>query len=222
MKNETKQIIHSRGKSAAVVTIADNFLITPNTVWPDIDIVSKIVKSKHLSDFPEEYHKELTQQFGFYTDLQSVKSEDALTWSLFGYISKLDQVIIDSFYNELLAHFELGEDTSCTIRLWQRLPHPETFGNGGPEIDVILMGKRICLLVECKWTADVGKNQGVNKNLNQLEIRRLWIDRLGKRIFPGHNIHIVFVGNVKLPNIYSITWEEFSNFDHLPHKKRVY
>jgi hypothetical protein len=146
MRNEEKKIIHSRGKSAAVVNLSDNFLIPPDTVWPDIDIANKIVKSEHISDYPEEHQTELKRQFGFYTDLQSIRSEDALTWSLFGYISKLGQQKIDTFYNELLAYFELGEDYKCEIRLWQRLSHPETLGNSGPEIDVILMGKKICLL----------------------------------------------------------------------------
>jgi hypothetical protein len=81
------------------------------------------------------------------------------------------------------------------------------------------MGKKICLLVECKWTANIGKNQGVNKNYDQIEIRQLWKNGIGKKIFPNHGIHIIFVGNVRLPAIYSITWEEIAEFKSLFHDK---
>jgi hypothetical protein len=179
---------------------------------------TKIVKSNHLKDFDEMFHKPLTAEFGFYTDLLSIKSEDAITWSLFGYISYMEQNVIDSFYNEFLSKLDFQKDSNCIIKLWQRLPHPQTFVSGGPEVDVILMGNKYCILIECKWSSGIGKNQGVDKNLDQIQIRNMWKDGIGKRIYPNHNIVVVFVANHKHPDIKSITWEELSTFDSLPHK----
>lgn len=145
-----QRIVMSKGSSKSYINYIDNLLIPPNTMIPPVEIISKLIKSNHLEDFDVKYHKELTSVLGYYTDLQSVNSEDAITWSLFGYISKFNDKIRLDFLNELLAKIGLENDEYCDIKLWQRLPHPDTFVSGGPEIDALLVGKKNFIIVECK------------------------------------------------------------------------
>ena len=50
-------------------------------VWPPAPIVQKLIKSNHT---PHEHDSLLTHHLGYYCDLQSINSEDALTWNYFG------------------------------------------------------------------------------------------------------------------------------------------
>jgi hypothetical protein len=217
-----KEVFPSKGKSKSFVNLLDNLLIPPNSIFPPIEIVSKIVKSEHLKDFDAKYHNLLIGEKGFYSDLQSINSEDALTWSFFGYISKLDDAIRLKFFNEFLSKMKLQNDDYCEIKLWQRLPHPDTYVSGGPEIDVIIIGKKYFIIVECKWNSTFGKNQGKNKNQDQMQIRENWINNIGKKIYPDYLFKLVFVGKEKDPKYISITWDELSEFSHLTkeHKEK--
>jgi len=212
------RIVNSKGKSKSYVNYIENLLIPPNAIIPPIEIVSKVVKSNHLKDFDEKDHKDLIGAKGFYTDLQSINSEDAITWSLFGYISKLNDTIRLDFFNEFLSKISLENDEYCDIKLWQRLPHPDTFVSGGPEIDVLLIGKKNFIIIECKWNSKFGENQGVEKNQNQMQIREKWVDTIGKAIYPSHTFKLVYVGKEKDLKYTSITWDELSKFNSLPHK----
>lgn len=216
--NEPK-VIYSKGKSGAVSFYNQNLLIPDNVVFPTIEIISKLYKSKHLKDYSDESQKFLTKELGYYSDLQSIKSEDAITWSLFGFIAYQKDEIRLRFFNELLEKLKLKSDTSCEIRLWQRLPHPETFVSGGPEMDVIIVGKNNLLLIECKWSSGIAKNQGKKKNKSQIEIRNEWKEKLGKKLFPNHAIHLLIVANQQIStNELFVTWKEFTEFKNIPHK----
>jgi hypothetical protein len=136
------KVIRSKVASGAVINIKDNFLIPDSISWPPIEIVSKMYQSNHLGAFNEADHKILTEELGYYCDLYSVKSEDAITWSLFGYISKLDFNLQNDFYNEFLNSINIAGDKIVSIDLWKRIPHPQTLVSGGPEIDVILNGEK--------------------------------------------------------------------------------
>lgn len=214
------RIVNSKGKSKSYINFIENLLIPPNTIIPPIEVISKVVKSNHLKDFDKKYHDKLIEDKGFYTDLQSINSEDAITWSLFGYISKLSDNIRIDFFNELLSKINLENDDYCDIKLWQRLPHPDTFVSGGPEIDVLLIGKKNFIIIECKWNANFSKNQGVDKKQDQMQIREKWINTIGKVIYPSHSFSLVYVGKERKKDskYISITWNELSNFDSLPHK----
>lgn len=212
-------VIPSKGKSGAVNLFKENLLIPDNVVFPTIEIVSKLCKSEHLKDYSDENKKLITQELGYYSDLHSIKSEDAITWSLFGFIAYQESEIRLSFFNELLERLKLKSDTSCEIKLWQRLPHPETFVSGGPEMDVILLGARNLLLIECKWGSGIAKNQGKLKNKSQIDIRNEWKEKLGKTLFPNHEISILIVANKPLStDELSLDWKEFTEFNCIPHK----
>lgn len=175
-----------------------------------------------MNDFPLQNHNDLTRELGFYTDLQSIRSEDAVTWSLFGYLSYQVQSIRDSFYAELLKSLNLGSDKNCNINLWTRLAHPDNFGTGGPEIDAILLGDNYLLLIECKWTSGIGKKQGVAKDKDQIQIRNLWKQKVGKKLYPNHQIEVVCVANKMLTTEteHFIRWDSFCDFNNLPHKEQ--
>jgi len=209
------KFILSKGNSKAFIDLLDNLLIPQGAIIPPVEILSKIVESKHLKDFNEENHNVLKGKKGYYSDLQSINSEDAITWSFFGYISKSSNTMRLKFFNEFLRKIGFQEDSYCEIKLWQRLPHPETFGSGGPEIDVLLIGKKYFIIVECKWKSTFGKYQGINKNQDQMEIRQKWIDNIGKKIYPDYIFQLVYVGRHKNTNYKSVTWDELSNFKHI-------
>ena len=214
------EVIPSKGKSSGAIQNIKNNLLLPEFIeWPPIEIVSKFYESNHLKDFDEKYHKKLTQELGYYCDLQSIKSEDVITWSLFGYVSKLEFNIQNIFYNELLKYLNYENDKLITIELWRTLPHPEKLNSKGPEIDVLLYGKKYVILIECKWTSGIGKNQGINKNMDQLQLRNLFKNGIGKKIFPNKEIIILFIANENTSNDLFISWENISKFNNIPHKE---
>lgn len=212
------KLVSSKGKSKSYIDFIDNLLIPLNSIVPPIEVVSKVVKSNHIKDFSDENKIKLEEKYGYYSDLQSINSEDAITWSYFGYISKFNDDIRLDFFNEFLSLIGCEKDSYCEIKLWQRLPHPETFVSGGPEVDVILIGKKKFIIIECKFNSSIGKNQGVSKNLDQMEIRNKWIDEIGKKLYPQHSINLVFVGKEKKANYQSITWTDLANFENIPHQ----
>ncbi|MEI6823662.1 MAG: hypothetical protein WCL51_17155 [Bacteroidota bacterium] len=218
-----KIVIPSKGKSGALLDYKDNFIIPDNIIWPPEEVISKLLKSSKLRYFDHTYHNNLTKDLGFYSDLQSIRSEDAITWSLFGFISHQSIDIQNSFYNELLNYLNLEKDNICEINLWRKFQHPETSNiKKGPEMDVVIMGERYMLLIECKWTSGIGGKQGVKKDKNQIEIRQLWINKFGKKIYPNHQIEVVLVAlkNIITQNNLFISWDSFCNFKSIPHIKQ--
>jgi hypothetical protein len=172
-----------------------------------------------LENFETKYHDELTKELGYYCDLESIKSEDTITWSLFGYISKMEINIQNCFYNELLKTIGFDEDTVISIELWKTLPHPQKYNAKGPEIDVFILGKKYYILIECKWTSGIRKNQGVNENLTQIDIRNMFKDGIGKKLFPNKEGLVVLVANENIDNNLFISWDMLSNFKNIPHKE---
>jgi hypothetical protein len=213
------EVIPSKGSSGAVVPIKDNILLPDSIEWPPSELIGKLYQSNHLGHFDEKYHGKLTQELGYYCDLESIRSEDAITWSLFGYISKMEYKVQNKFYNEFLEKIKCGNDELLSIELWKTLPHPETHTSKGPEIDVFILGKKFYILIECKWTSGIGKNQGAKKDLDQMQIRNLFKDGIGKKLIPGKKCKIVLVANEKKDNNEFVSWDTLSTFSSLPHKE---
>jgi len=219
------QIAKSRGGKISVCNYEDNLIVPLSSVWPHNDIVKKLYKSNHDKDFDQPSLEALRSKLGFYCDLQSLRSEDAITWSIFGtlnYFSKERQV---SFVNSLLR--AIGKEpkvTDCSIQLWTRIAHPDTLVPGGPEIDFQIIGDKAVILGECKWTSKVGENQGKEKNKDQLQLRQEYIEKCGKRIFPNIDLQIVLAVTLTKQQktvCPSITWEEIcANTEH-PLKSEV-
>jgi len=214
------KVIKSKGLSYAVTSYKDNLLIPENIIWPPVEIVGRLYKSIHINDFDHSAQSELIKELGYYTDLQSINSEDALTWSLFGYISKCSNEVKTDFLNELLKHLKYeGNQKYCNINLWTRLPHPETFVSGGPEIDVFIQSEKYIILIECKYKSQIGQNQGKDKDKDQIQIRNEWANKIGSKLFPNHKIITLLVGLEMIDNSATfISWEELIEFKSIPHE----
>jgi hypothetical protein len=194
---DKKEIItqKSRGGVMAVCNYEDNLIIPTNCIWPHPDIVKKIYRSVHENAYGKEELDKLSKKLGFYCDLQSLSSEDAITWSVFGtlnYFSKAEQV---KYINSLLEKIAIEERISdeCWIQLWCKIAHPDTLVPGGPELDLIIVSENIVIFGEAKWRSKVAVNQGIGKNQSQIQLRNKYLHKYGKIIFPNAKTKIVLL-----------------------------
>lgn len=116
----------------------------------------------------------LAARDGSISRLQSVRSEDAVTWSLFGPLLAEPAGTRAAFLDALLGLAGIAVEASkvCEIELWKRQPHPDTGNTAhGPEADVILRSDRAVVCVEAKWGAKEGDGQGSARNMTQRDMR---------------------------------------------------
>ncbi len=153
--------------------------------WPPPELIQKLYESKHLSAFtPGE--EVLTKTFGFYSDLQSLHSEDAITWSVFGPIAYASPEQRKFFVRAFLELLEIPTKpiSTANVWLWRRLPHPDNLVSGGPEIDFGVQTDDVFLLGEAKWMSKIGVGQGVGHDKDQIVLRREFCSKYGRRILP--------------------------------------
>lgn len=154
-------------------------------LWPPPEIVQKLYHSRQEHAFAEVDLAAVTRCLGFYSDLQSLNSEDAITWSLFGTLGSADESTKCAFVADLfdLLGIPAGKIEAATIWLWRRIPHPDTLGLGGPEIDFGIETEGVILLGEAKWLSGVGQAQGKTGGKDQITLRREFLEKYGKAIF---------------------------------------
>ena len=118
----------------------------------------------------------LSQQLGRISKFQSLRSEDALSWSWFGTLALADegtrQAAVQWLYDRL--ELPLRASAAVNIRQWDRVPHPNASRNG-PEIDAIIDDPDNALIyVEAKWLADLGTGRGATHKVpdDQIVLRR--------------------------------------------------
>jgi len=220
------KVTTSRGGVKAVCNYEDNLIIPNKSIWPHPDIVKKLYKSNHASAFDEKDFSKL----GFYCDLQSLRSEDAITWSVFGalhYFSKTQQV---QFINSLLKIIGAEHHVSdCFIQLWTRIAHPETLVSGGPELDFQIVANNVVVFGEAKWRSKVANNQGIHGNRSQLELREKYFKEFGTKIFPNAPAKIILIvgldsqlKNCQLgPNCHYVTWKRICEETEHPMKDEL-
>lgn len=131
------QIVKSRGGVIATAIPEENLVRTGISPWPPPEIVQKLYKSRQLRAFDDDNSMAATSALGFYTDLQSLHSEDAITWSVFGPLIYGDESTRRKFSANLFNELKLSilTNSPVSIWLWRRLPHPDNLVPGGPEID---------------------------------------------------------------------------------------
>ena len=78
------QAVHSKGGVVAVCEFADNLICDERLPWPPPPVVQKLYESRQSRAFFGAELTAATARLGFYSDLQSLNSEDAITWSYFG------------------------------------------------------------------------------------------------------------------------------------------
>jgi hypothetical protein len=118
----------------------------------------------------------VSDRLGHYTPLQSINSEDVITWSFFGPAIYGGAALRAAFLRWLLTRLRLpAEDTMASIDLWRRVPHPQKPSAPGPELDALLHGGRSVLFEEAKWGSPEESARG------HPEPRRRWNCALARR-----------------------------------------
>lgn len=192
-RTQTLQVAESRGGTLAVLDPADNLIDAEVSPWPPPEIVQKLYASRHVRAFAGGDRAAVTRALGFYTDLQSVHSEDALTWNVFGPILYAEPAIRERFIADLLALLDVRLEglEGVQLWLWRRLPHPDTLVPGGPEIDFGIQVGDVVLLGEAKWLSAVGRGQGKGEDKDQIDLRREFCQKYAPVIFPSARRYIV-------------------------------
>ena len=121
--------------------------------WPPSEIVQKLYKSRQVRAFAEDQKEILNKFHWYYSDLQSIHSEDAITWSVFGTIAHSPNEIRNKFISDLFQGIGIKSEpiNNSEIFLWRRIPHPDTLVSGGPEIDFEILTQDTLLLGKAKW-----------------------------------------------------------------------
>lgn len=165
----------------------DNLILSGCSLWPPPEIIQKLYQSRHVSKFNESESNICKSGIGFYCDLQSLNSEDAITWSVFGTISKANMKTQIKWVKDLFTKLAIPKDNIeyVEIFLWRRIPHPDTLVPGGPEIDIGIITSQTIMLCEAKWKSKISKNQGVLKNKNQIQLREEYLTKFGSILFPS-------------------------------------
>lgn len=199
----TVPVARSKGGVKAVSHPYDNLVRTGILSWPPPEIVQKLYKSRQSRAFEGKDLEIATSGLGFYCDLQSLHSEDAITWSVFGTIARAPQNILETWLRDLFRLIDLpgAKTDNAEIFLWRRIPHPDTLVSGGPEIDVGITTSNTVILGEAKWLSGTGTAQGKAKDKDQIQLRGEFLAKYGTAMFPDRPNRIV-LGISLLPNAF--------------------
>jgi hypothetical protein len=109
-----------------------------------------------LRGFPLRDHHGLKETLGHYSDVQSLSSEDTVTWSVFGFADQ------EGWLNDILTEmFGPAERPELwNLELWSRIRHPDTGQvEHGPESDVVIERDTWRYVIEAKWTSDISSHK---------------------------------------------------------------
>jgi hypothetical protein len=98
--------------------------------------------------------------------VQSLRSEDTLTWTAFG--QRVDDEVIAALLE--LAFGSRTRPSTFSREHWARHPDP-AHAASGPAPDVTLRADGWAYVVEAKWGADLDHEQGVTGTTSQLAMR---------------------------------------------------
>jgi hypothetical protein len=185
---------HSKGGVVVTANPYDNLIRSGCKTWPPPEIVQKLYKSRQIRAFEGEDKETCTSGVGYYCDLQSIHSEDAITWSVFGTAARASRSDLELWLADLFKFLDLTElqTNDAEVFLWRRVPHPDTLVSGGPEIDVGILTANAVLLGEAKWQSGVGAAQGKKKDKDQIQLRGEFFKKYGQSLFPNRSEFIVF------------------------------
>lgn len=180
------KVVASAGGVLALANPWDNVVRTSDVPWPPPELIQKLYQSRHAQAFRGMDETTATESLGFYSDIQSIHSEDAITWSVFGPLVYAAPEVRASFARALLTLIDVPSEptSSANFWLWRRLPHPDTLVPGGPEVDVGVQTDNVFLVGEAKWLSAVGVAQGVDRDKDQITLRREFCEKYGCRLLP--------------------------------------
>jgi len=181
------EIVVSKGGVIALANPYANLITNGVEPWPPSEIVQKLYQSRQKRAFADDQQEMLNKFLGYYSDLQSIHSEDAITWSVFGTISCAETTIRNKWINDFFEMIGIKVESikNSEIFLWRRIPHPDTLVSGGPEIDFGIYTEHTIIFGEAKWLSSVDVAQGKNKDKDQIQLRMEFLNNYGKRIFPS-------------------------------------
>lgn len=223
----------SRGGVTVTTHPFDNLIRSGCSPWPPSEILQKLYQSRQLRAFAGAEAQLCTSGLGFYCDLQSLHSEDAITWSVFGTAACAPRSILKDWLTDLMRLLDLPQANMGVpeIFLWRRIPHPDTLVSGGPEIDVGILSENAVLLVEAKWQSGVGIRQGKMRDKDQIQLRGEFLQKYGRQIFPNREVYAVigislFAGAFSdtTPNgiaFRSATWEQVCDLASHPQAEEL-
>lgn len=231
--NRPVEMIRSKGGVFAFPDFSDNLIKIDQGCWPPPEILQKLCKSEKLWAYPDEDQGVLIEKLGYYCDLQSVHSEDAMQWSYFGPLiyGSEDQRV--KFACWLKAKLELGtqEPTRCSISLWRRLPHPDNGSPNGPELDLLICTDQFVMVVESKWRSGEARWQGIDGTSTQLQLRQRYLARFGRSLFGGMQLAVLYVildesqrasGHSTLPfAVVNLLWRDLCGYREHPKSEEI-
>jgi hypothetical protein len=240
IKNWRGEDVASARSGGGVLVLADpleNLVRGKVAPWPPPEILQKLYQSRQVRAFHGDDLRVATETLGYYTDLQSVHSEDAITWSVFGTLAYSGPAVRARFCSSLLRLLRLSSArvSQADVWLWRRVPHPDTLVMGGPEIDFGVHAGHTLLLGEAKWLSGVGRGQGKARDKDQLALRREFIEKYGRLLCPGVSRFAVVsvslsgglsresdasLGTAQL-HMRDVTWDAVCALDTHPHSREL-
>ena len=200
-----KEIESARSKGGVQVVAHpfDNLISTGCSPWPTPEVLQKLYQSRQVRAFHSDQLTICKSGIGYYCDLQSLHSEDAITWSVFGTAAHAQKHQLQVWLADLLKLLDIAvaSPMQANIFLWRRVPHPNTLVSGGPEIDVGIITEDSLILCEAKWKSEVGTTQGKKRDKDQIQLRGEFLKEYGKRLFPRASV-LAVVGLGLLPKFF--------------------
>src|SRR5689334_15083520 len=115
-RGRTIEVARSTGGVLAAVDPWANLITTGVRPWPAPELVQKVYQSRQARAFGGVEFDAVTKTFGFYSDLQSLHSEDALTWSVFGPVIYAQRAARCAFVRGLLEQLDIrGTDDHAHV-----------------------------------------------------------------------------------------------------------
>ena len=181
------EVATSAGGVLALANPWENVIRTDVLPWPPPELVQKLYQSRQIRAFRGPDEAIATKALRFYSDLQSLHSEDAITWSVFGPVAYAAPPVRVSFAGALLKLIDVpsGPISTANVWLWRRLTHPDTLVPGGPEVDFGVQTEDVFLVGEAKWLSSIGATQGVYRDKDQITLRREFCAKYGCRLIPS-------------------------------------
>ena len=185
-RTQSLRVAESAGGVLATLDPLANVVRAGTRPWPPPELVQKLYASDRWRGKTDEDDRVVRDCLGHYCDLQSLNSEDAITWSFFGPLIYGPNAWREQFASHLFQALGLSTSSLVALWLWRRIPHPEKpASTGGPEIDFGIHCERALVLGEAKWNSQIGSGQGVAGNRTQLDLRVAYCTGLGLKALPS-------------------------------------
>lgn len=231
-------IARSRGGTLVTARADDNVVRGNVAPWMPPELVQKAYQGR--AKFDGAAAALSAAGWPYYCDLQSINSEDAVTWSMFGPLAYASSSLQSEFARALLALLELQVPTDgpAHVWLWRRLPHPDSRVSGGPEIDVGIHVGDTLILGEAKWGSALGSGQGKDGEQTQVDLRRRFCQEDGAVIYREVKQFVV-LGIAEEPDLIprqdmtcrdcddrsvhlrSVTWDQLLGIEALPNRDEL-